>query len=101
MMADQDRVCALHLQWEERWDAGECLSPEELCRDCPELLPELKRQIEDQCASKRRLPGHDHAADLPLTLSMVEHDRALDTPDVEVVSLTRASLPIPETRTEE
>jgi serine/threonine-protein kinase len=38
-------VSDLLLEWEERCEQGRPISPEELCRDCPELLDELRRQI--------------------------------------------------------
>ena len=37
---------ALFLQWEDAQDRGESISAEQLCRDCPELLPELQRRID-------------------------------------------------------
>jgi hypothetical protein len=40
-MVPDSRVQALL----ERWQQGQPLSIEDLCRDCPELLPELERQI--------------------------------------------------------
>jgi tetratricopeptide (TPR) repeat protein len=39
-------VSALLLRWEDARERGECLSPEELCRDSPEHLPEVRRQVE-------------------------------------------------------
>jgi eukaryotic-like serine/threonine-protein kinase len=40
-----DRVGDLLLRWEELSERGESVTPEELCRDCPELLDELRRRI--------------------------------------------------------
>src|SRR5215475_14076174 len=40
-----DRVGDLLLRWEELSERGESVAPEELCRDCPELLDELRRRI--------------------------------------------------------
>src|SRR5262249_43343835 len=40
-----DRVEDLLLRWEELSERGEPGTPEELCRDCPELLDELRRRI--------------------------------------------------------
>ncbi len=31
--------------WEQRLEVGQEITPEELCRDCPDLLPEVQRQI--------------------------------------------------------
>src|SRR5262245_34609492 len=40
-----DRVTDLLLRWEELSERGESVTPEELCRDCPELLDELRRRV--------------------------------------------------------
>src|SRR5438067_2438198 len=40
------RLRELLLLWEEARERGEILSAAELCRDCPELEPELARRIE-------------------------------------------------------
>src|SRR5262245_7482483 len=40
-----DRAAELLLLWEEAGERGEPVTPEELCRDCPELLGELQRRI--------------------------------------------------------
>src|SRR5262245_47434795 len=40
-----DRVENLLLCWEEGCERGEPVTPEELCRDCPELFDELRRRI--------------------------------------------------------
>src|SRR4051794_39450919 len=39
------QVGDLLLAWEEARDEGRAVSPEQLCRDRPDLLPELKKQI--------------------------------------------------------
>jgi serine/threonine-protein kinase len=44
-MIEQTRLDALLLRYEDSKCPGPALSPEELCRDCPELLDELRRQI--------------------------------------------------------
>src|SRR5262245_39204490 len=41
-----DPLGDLLLLWEERQEQGQPASPEELCRDCPELLDELRRRIQ-------------------------------------------------------
>jgi tRNA A-37 threonylcarbamoyl transferase component Bud32 len=41
-----ERLGELVLEWEGRQARGEAVTPEELCRDCPDLLPELRRRIE-------------------------------------------------------
>src|SRR5262245_60406061 len=40
-----DRVEDLLLRWEELSERGESVTPEELCRDCPELLDEVRRCV--------------------------------------------------------
>lgn len=39
------RIVDLMLRWEECAERGEALTPEELCRDTPELLDELRRHV--------------------------------------------------------
>jgi serine/threonine-protein kinase len=36
----------LLIRWQEARERGQDLSPEELCRDCPDLLPEIRREID-------------------------------------------------------
>lgn len=45
-MAVDDRLVDLLLRWEELRDQGQSVRPEELCRDCPELLEEVRRQVQ-------------------------------------------------------
>ena len=40
-----DQIDSLLLHWQERRRQGDAALAEELCRDCPELLPELARRI--------------------------------------------------------
>jgi serine/threonine-protein kinase len=44
-MSDRERIDSLVVRFEELREHGTPLSPEELCRDCPELLAELKEQL--------------------------------------------------------
>jgi tetratricopeptide (TPR) repeat protein len=46
-MSQTDRLEALLDHWEASRRQGRNLAPEELCRDCPELLPELRARIVD------------------------------------------------------
>jgi serine/threonine protein kinase len=41
-----ERLEELLLRWEELTEAGQGTSAAELCRDCPELIPELQRRID-------------------------------------------------------
>lgn len=45
MSPDEDLLDSLLERWEEAHDRGERLEPGELCRDRPELVPELARRI--------------------------------------------------------
>src|SRR5215831_23628 len=44
-MVVDDRLMDLLLQWEELREQGRPVSAEELCRDCPELLDEVRRRL--------------------------------------------------------
>ena len=44
-MSDNEKIDELLDRWEELREQGESISPEELCRDCPELLDAVKEQI--------------------------------------------------------
>ncbi len=45
-MSLDPRLGSLLLRWGQICKGGGSISPEELCRDCPELLDELKRRID-------------------------------------------------------
>jgi serine/threonine protein kinase len=45
-MPTDTRLADLLLTWEEARDAGRPVTPEELCKDCPELLDELRGRVE-------------------------------------------------------
>jgi hypothetical protein len=42
----QARLEDLLSVWQRHADDGKVISAKELCRDCPELLPELERRLE-------------------------------------------------------
>jgi len=44
-MFDQSRVIEILMRWEESHDAGRCISPEDLCKDSPELLGAVRDGI--------------------------------------------------------
>jgi WD40 repeat protein len=64
-MPSQVRVSELLLRWEELRDQGEPASPEELCRDCPEQLPELRRLIQALEAMEPALASSSEPATVP------------------------------------
>ncbi len=44
-MLDEERLAAKVDAWQAAQAGGEPLTPEDLCRDCPDLLPELARRV--------------------------------------------------------
>src|SRR5262245_10520661 len=46
MVSANEVLKALLRKWEERQVRGELLTAAELCNDCPELIPELQRQMD-------------------------------------------------------
>jgi formylglycine-generating enzyme required for sulfatase activity/tRNA A-37 threonylcarbamoyl transferase component Bud32 len=64
-MPSQTRVSELLLRWEERREQGQPISPEDLCRDCPEQLPELRRLIQALEAMRPALATASEAATVP------------------------------------
>jgi hypothetical protein len=64
-MPSQSRVGELLLRWEELREQGQPASPEDLCRDCPEQLPELRRLIQALQAMEPALATGSEAATNP------------------------------------
>lgn len=54
-MSVDSRLEDLLDEWEARREQGEPATPEELCADCPELLPQLQQQIQLLSEMDRRL----------------------------------------------
>src|SRR5262245_53602916 len=46
MTNSREQILELLVRWEEAKAQGQAPSPEELCRDCPDRLDELRRQLE-------------------------------------------------------
>jgi serine/threonine-protein kinase len=70
-MSNEERLEQLLDLWEESHEQGDVLPPEELCRDCPELLEQLKQRIRclqaiDSFMQVSTLPYED--APLPVEL---------------------------------
>lgn len=61
-------------RWADAHERGEQLSPEELCRDCPELLPQLQQQVAMLQAMDARVTGDatQRAGDAPYESLLVE-----------------------------
>jgi serine/threonine-protein kinase len=63
-MSTNERLLDLVLRWEQLREQGQPVTPEELCRDCAELLPELKRCLQDlQAMAPPPGPAADTRAD--------------------------------------
>jgi WD40 repeat protein/serine/threonine protein kinase len=62
-MSTDPRVSELLLQWEEEQEQGHLVSVEELCRDCPHLLDELRRKVTALQAMNPLLQGRRAAID--------------------------------------
>ncbi len=56
-MPEDALLLDLVVRWEESREAGQTLSLEELCRDCPELLPDLRERIQALDAMNAVLAG--------------------------------------------
>jgi serine/threonine protein kinase len=56
------RLSGLLIRWEELRQAGQAVSPEELCSDCPELLEDLLPRIEALRALERALDAESESA---------------------------------------
>ena len=61
----------LLLRWEELRDQGQDATPEELCRDCPEHLDELRRRIAALQAMDERLASDGRR--IGRTLAAIDH----------------------------
>jgi eukaryotic-like serine/threonine-protein kinase len=49
-MSTDPRLSELLARWQESREQGRAVPPEDLCRDCPDLLEALKRQLQDRQA---------------------------------------------------
>jgi WD40 repeat protein/predicted Ser/Thr protein kinase len=61
-MSVEERLADLLLRWDELKEEGQPITPEELCRDCPELLDELRRHIEALQSLNPALAAADNPA---------------------------------------
>jgi hypothetical protein len=77
-MAFDDRLVDLLLRWEEMREQGRLVSAEELCRDCPELLDEVRRRLRFLVAVRPEGEpdaGATKALDAPISLQTVSGDQ--------------------------
>jgi serine/threonine-protein kinase len=68
-MTDAEQISELLLQWEELRDQGREPSAQDLCRACPELVPEVERRIQVLQAMDRVPNGARNTSTLPLSPS--------------------------------
>ena len=61
-MNQESRLLDLVVEWEERRAAGEAVSPEDLCRDCPELLEELRVRLQAMSGMNKMLDAQATAS---------------------------------------
>jgi serine/threonine protein kinase len=54
-MADASSIEVLVSRWQDLRQAGKVSSPEELCADCPQLLPELRERLKRMAAMEKLL----------------------------------------------
>ncbi len=71
-MSVDERLEDLLLRWEELQEQGQLVTPEELCRDCPELLDELRRRIQELQTLNPALAAADAAPTGAETTDMVQ-----------------------------
>ncbi len=74
-MSNTSSVSALVVRWQELCQEGQDISAEELCADCPELLADVKRQIQG-LASMNRFLGTS-SSEAPNNSSAPTPDRGL------------------------
>src|SRR5437879_213484 len=70
-LVPSDRIAELMLRWEDARQNGRPLSADELCRDSPDLVDELRRRMQSVLAMEQLL-GVDEAG-LPRTLPASPH----------------------------
>src|SRR5579884_1132565 len=71
-MSVDERLEDLLLRWEELLEQGQPITPEALCRDCPELLDELRRHIEALQSLNPALAAADSSPTGAETTEMVQ-----------------------------
>jgi WD40 repeat protein/Flp pilus assembly protein TadD len=69
-MESDDRLDDILDAWQEAFDRGNDILPAELCRDCPDLIPEVERRV----ALLRQLAGLHRQTDAAATASVGDPD---------------------------
>jgi serine/threonine protein kinase len=73
---DESRLLDLIVRWEELRDAGQVVTAESLCADCPELLPALQERLN----ALRAVDGALQTQDTGQLTKSLHPDKNLDTP---------------------
>lgn len=76
---NEERIGDLLIEWDEKRQQGEELSAAELCRDCPELIPEIESRIEslkvtDWLYDEPEIDGDDALSLPPLDTALFSQD---------------------------
>jgi tetratricopeptide (TPR) repeat protein/tRNA A-37 threonylcarbamoyl transferase component Bud32 len=74
-----ERISNLLMQWEDAREQGYTLTPEELCRDCPELLAEVERHVEALCKIASLLDSGHTDAETPSQATPLTRQKVLPT----------------------
>lgn len=85
-MQRTDQVDELLLQWEELREQGKAVVPEELCRNTPELLPEVQRRIAVLEAVYRVPNGSNEHTTLDMAQRPESHERPV-IPGYEILEV--------------
>jgi serine/threonine-protein kinase len=94
-MTVDERLLELLVQAEELGEQGAAVTAEELCRDCPELLPELRRLLGGLGQVERLMKGGPAGVSGPTPIRALRPDPDADTPTGVPFSddVPRAGLP--------
>ena len=65
-MSQETTLLDLVVRWEELRASGQTIAPEELCRDCPELIDRIRSHLEALAGIDRLLDVDDESADDPM-----------------------------------
>jgi hypothetical protein len=83
-MSEKVHVDDLLSKWQQRWQQGHDAAPEELCRDCPDLLPELRGKIEALRQMNRLVAAVNTSGQNTPTVSAPPLSAPKDVPRVQV-----------------
>lgn len=81
-MASVVQIDDLIAEWQRRYERGEFVSAAELCSDCPELIPEVERRIEEMEHSPAF--ATQGAEDGSAVMTVVQSDSPGESPDTVI-----------------